>query len=185
MIGLDSVRVHSNYDRIKIVLAQHYARLQRNRMYAQSRLVFIPENNLANEATTMCHMLKELNINVQVYYDRAETLKPGIRKDASTIGNYRLTIINKMTSNDVRFSSDGFSSSGDASFSGMRVFLMEQMHRFHIETKITPGFVTRERVKMTGKSGSNQDDLAIAFMQCVYYGRRDRARRLRTPHSFM
>lgn len=112
----------------------------------------------------MHSMVKALP-NVQTYWQRDD--RPGVTKTHSSTMDYQFLLDTKLAHNGVRFDIDLFTTNRKEKLDSVKQNLRGQMERYHYEEQ--PG---NKKVKLTGKMGGDmQDDLLIALMQCIYYGR--------------
>ena len=148
---------------IKHALWRHFDSINNIIRFKSSTKVFIPENNLGNEATHMASMLKK-RTDVKTYWQTEK--KPGINKDHKTSDNYQFLMDTKLNHDGIRFDGDFFTNSKIYTRESIKDLLKEQMLIYHYEYD-----PVREKGKLTGKMGDKQDDLLIATMQCLYYGR--------------
>lgn len=125
--------------------------------------IFIPENNLGNEATHMDNMIKD-RPDVRTYWQKED--RPGITKDGRSADNYQYLFDKKLEDDAILFHRNAFTTSRKRNFAKTKSMLREQLDAFHYEYDSE-----RDKVKITGKGSGIQDDFAIAILQCVYHGR--------------
>lgn len=159
---------------IKNTLRGHFERINSNTRFRGATKIFIPENNLGNEATHMDSMIKKLS-DVRTYWQKDD--RPGVNKNANVSDNYQFLLYTKLQHDGIFFDMDCFTTSRAMSLTNIKVLLREQMERYHYE--FDP---IRNKVHLTGKMGGDkQDDILIALMMAVYWGRvvlRDKGGRL-------
>jgi hypothetical protein len=158
------------------LIHRHYARIQQHPMFKQSRLVFIPENNLGMEAHHLEVMVGDIP-GVTTFYETAG--KPGIRKSGTSTREYQFLMTNALAGGGIKFDRDLFTATREKTAEGMLTMLEEQLLRLHWSIKKPNDEFGREHVTITGKQGSLQDDLAVTLQQNLYVGRlitRDPAR---------
>lgn len=161
-MGLDSVDVKSHVE-IRHALRKHFNMINSIQRFTGSIKVFIPENNLGNEATHMNSMITDMEIHT---YWQTEK-RPGVNKDAKATVNYQFLTDTKLQHCGIRFDVDCFTTNAKFNIESQKATLREQMERYHYVYD-----ADRDTQKLTGKMGKNkQDDLLIAFMQGLYYGR--------------
>ena len=149
---------------IKHTLLSHFNRINENPRWKTATKIFIPENNLGNEATHMNSMIKRLS-DVKTYWQKDD--RPGISKTAAVSDNYQFLLYTKLQHNGIFFDMDCFTMSRKLSIEDLKFQLREQMERYHYEFD-----AIRNKVHLTGKmGGGKQDDLLIALMMSVYWGR--------------
>lgn len=101
--------------------------------------------------------------NVRTYWEKA---KPGICKTHTITNEYQFLTTHMIRECAIRFSTHLFTTSRDQNARTIKTLLMDQTLRFHRE--MNPDGKTRT---MTGKMGDKQDDLLIATMMSIYWGR--------------
>ena len=149
---------------IKNTLRRHFNQINRINRLKSSIKVFIPENNLGNEATHMNSMIKNLN-DVKTYWQTEK--RPGINKDNKRTVDYQFLLDTRLREAAIGFDVDCFTTGTKKSIKQIKILLREQMERYHYEYD-----PNRDTQKLTGKMGSDkQDDLLIALMQGLYWGR--------------
>lgn len=174
ILGLDSVQVKSKIA-IKNTLRSHFDRINKVSRFKGIIKIFVPENNLGNEATHMNSMLKRYG-DVKTYWQKDD--KPGINKSADLTDNYQYLFYSKLQSNDIVFDMDAFTTSTTMKFEDMKRLAREQLEHVHYE--FDP---KTKKIHITGKGGPDQqDDLSVAIQMAVYWGRvalRDKSGRLK------
>ncbi len=166
-MALEAEVVKSSYVQIKNVLETCLDRLNSIPMFKSSMKIFIPENNLGNEASTMNHMLKHRK-DLRCYWEKND--KPGVMKGKDTADEFQYILNVKMRNNAIRFDNEFFSTSKGHTAQSMKGLLKEEMQRYHIE--YIESKTGKESMKITGKSGSGeQDDSVIALSMAVSHGR--------------
>lgn len=158
---MDSQPVHDDREAY-LLIQRHYQRLISR--YQGSRFVFIPENNLGLEASHLHTMVKDLHKNRVDTFSQKDD-RPGVRKDGEATRGYQFMLNLALSRNEIHFDHAAFTVTPDATMNTMRDLLEDQMLRFHWETKTTG------TLKLTAKMGDKQDDLLIAVMMLIYWGR--------------
>lgn len=168
-MDLENVKTH---EQIRVMLNRHFDALSRsNPLFAATRKIFIPENNLAHEASHMQRMLSEradYDPNIRTFYQKPD--RPGVHKGADTADYYVAATTEALRLGALHFSHDFFTTTRNYTNDSMKATLQEEMQRFHVELKRAKTNFERTRRVVTGKSGSAQDDLFIAFAQGLYWG---------------
>lgn len=136
--------------------------------FAGATKVFIPEDNMGNEATHMANMLKSYP-DVRTYWQRQD--RPGILKTASTADDYQFLMNAKLKDCSVFMLNHLFTTSRGKTADGMKAMLREQMERYHYEIAEPHSVHGRPKQTITGKGGGAQDDLMIAVLMALYWGR--------------
>lgn len=151
------------HQEIKNTLRRHFDQINRFNRFEGCIKVFIPENNLGNEATHMENMIKNRR-DVKTYWQTEK--RPGVNKDQKKTDLYQYLLDTMLRNGDIRFDSQCFTSGSARSLDMLKILLREQLEIYHYETN--PNGTTQ---KLTGKQGHKQDDLLIALMTALYYGR--------------
>jgi len=167
IIGLDSEPVR-HPDESRQLLLRHYARIQSHNLFRQSRLVFIPENNLGMEHHHLNTMVADLE-EVTTFWETDRN--PGLHKTARVTREYQILMAQALASNSIRFDSSLFTVTREKTPAVMRDMLADQMARFHWLVIKPANDAGEARVKLTGKVGNQQDDLLIALFMVIYGGR--------------
>lgn len=97
--------------------------------------------------------------------------KPGITKTEKSTREYQFLLSNCLANGGLRFSRDIFTTTREKTPKAMLEMLQDQMARFHWSVKKPNDEMGKERVKLTGKVGNQQDDLLIAVAMVIYVGR--------------
>lgn len=161
IIALESDPVKSESDQY-FLLRRHYDRIKQMPQFAAATLVFIPENNLGLEASHLNTMVKGI-AKVRTYWEKD---KPGICKTQRITNEYQFLTTHMIRECKIRFSTLLFTTSRDQNPRTIKSLLMDQTLRFHREMR-PDGKIAA----LTGKQGDKQDDLLIATMMSVYWGR--------------
>ena len=163
IIGMDSILVKTKMQ-IKNALTGHFEAINRIGRFKTAMKIFIPENNLGNEATHMNSMIKN-RPDVRTYWQKDD--RPGVNKSAPVTDHYQFLLNTKLHENSLLFDFDAFTISKGMTLKSIRMLLREQMERYHYEFD-----QEKNKVHITGKQGGDkQDDLLIATMMAVYWGR--------------
>jgi hypothetical protein len=149
------------------LLRRHYERLRQFSFTSGSHLIFIPENNLGLEASHLDTMVRSL-AEVQTYWEKD---KPGVCKTHSKTRDYQFLTNNALFNAAIRFHVDLFTCSRDQTPTSIKSLLMDQALRYHWEKRPAHDNFGNDRHTITGKQGDKQDDLLVAFMQDMYFGR--------------
>lgn len=154
--------------RIKNALRLHLDALDDIPTFRSSLRVFVPENNLANEGSHMWNMIKQ-RANIRAYYQKEGVV--GIYKGRNTADDYQYTFNVKLKNNAILFDSQFFTRSPGHTTTSIKGLAREQLERYHVEYEEPkkPGQKAREII--TGKTGNEQDDLAIALLMGPFWSR--------------
>lgn len=167
IIGMDSEAVRDDREEY-LLLSRHYQKLSGFRHYRESRLVFVPENNLGMESAHLDTMVKDIP-GVVTYYEKPN--KPGVCKTGATTRGYQFELSNALSYGSIKFEHDLFTITKEKSAACMLDQLQEQMLRYHWQKKAAVDAMSKDRYTLTGKVGAKQDDLLIAVMMALYWGR--------------
>lgn len=137
-------------------------------MFKQSRMIFIPENNLGMEHHHLDAMVQDIE-GVTTFWESSK--KPGISKSEKSTREYQFLLSNLLSNRGLLFDSELMTSTREKTTEDMRDLLGDQMRQFHWAVKKASDVHGKERVKLTGKIGNLQDDLLIAVAMIVYVGR--------------
>lgn len=151
-----------------LLLHAHYNKLFASPLYKQSRFIFIPENNLGMEHHHLDAMVREI-ARVETFWETDK--KPGITKTEKSTREYQFLLSNCLANGGLRFSKDLFTTTREKTPKSMMEMLQDQMARYHWSVKKPNDEMGKERVKLTGKVGNQQDDLLIAVAMVIYVGR--------------
>jgi hypothetical protein len=175
IIGMDSEPVKDDKEEY-LLLHRHFNKLFETRLYRESNVVFIPENNLGLESAHLDTMVSDIT-GVTTFWEKDS--RPGVAKTATVTRGY-LFIMNLMLSEGtLRFERDCFTVTKEQTTSSMRDMLQDQMLRMHWEVKRAPDVHGKDRHSLTGKVGNKQDDLLVTVAMVLYWGRnimQDRSR---------
>jgi len=146
----------------------HYRKIMDNPAFRQSRLIFIPENNLGMEHHHLDTMVRAID-RVETFW--ANDKKPGIYKSASVTNEYQFLMNLTLQQKALRFEQSMFTCTREQTPASMRSMFEEQLLRYHWVVRKPTNEADPERRKLSGKMGSQQDDLLIAVAMVVYCGR--------------
>jgi len=167
VIGLDSEPVRDEREEYMLI-HRHYNKLLSHSVYKQSRLVFIPENNLGMEAHHLEVMVRDIP-EVTTFWEGEK--KPGVCKTGKSTVEYQFLLTNALALGGIKFDRDLFTATREKTPESMMRMLEEQMLRYHWSIKKPNDDHSKERVTITGKMGSLQDDLLVTMAQDLYVGR--------------
>jgi hypothetical protein len=166
---LDSERVRSDKAQIQYVLRRHFEGINQIPRFRASMKVFIPESNLANEASHMANMIKKLR-DVRCFSPKQDRV--GVHKSHSVTDDQQHTFNSKLKSDSLYFDYDFFTTSTGKTVKSIKAMAREQLERYHIEYQEAKDEWSRSKQVITGKMGSGmQDDLAIAILMGPYWSR--------------
>ena len=159
-----------------LLIHRHYEKIRQHPIFKQCRLVFIPESNLGMESHHMEAMVMEIP-GVTTFWENEK--KPGVCKTGASTREYQFLLTTQLSMGGVRFDKDIFTVTREKTPPAMLTMLEEQMLRYHWSVKKPNDDYGKEKVTITGKVGSLQDDLLVTLAQNLYVGRmiiRDPAR---------
>lgn len=169
ILGLDSVPVKSNHTQIKYTLRAHFERINRIPTYKGIQKIFVPESNLANEASHMTNMIQNFP-DVKTYWQKQD--RPGVHKSHNVTDDYQFLFDSCLKNDRIYFDHQFFTCTKGKTEKEMKGMLREQLERYHFEYEEAHNIYGRPRQTITGKMGSGmQDDLAIATLMGPYWGR--------------
>ena len=109
--------------------------------------------------------------DVDVYWQNPQGTKPGVCKTHDITNQYRFLLNQLLATNALKFDREMFTVSRGKTTKAIKSMFREQLERYHEEFKAPSDNFGKGKTVLTGKMGSKQDDLAIAGMQCIYWGR--------------
>lgn len=167
IVGIDSEPVRNEREEYMLI-HRHYQRLTDNHILKQSRLIFIPENNLGLEAHHLDAMVQDIP-RVEVFWETSK--KPGICKTEQNTRQYQFLLSNLLSQKGLLFDRDLFTVTREKTPAAMLEMTMDEMLRYHWSVKKAPDENGRDKVKLTGKIGNLQDDILIAICMVIHVGR--------------
>lgn len=167
IIGLDAEAVRDEKEEY-LLLHRHYRKLNENKLWREAKKLFIPENNLGFEAAHLESMIADLK-DVETFWEKPN--KPGVCKDGKATRGYQFLLSNCLANAGLHFDRDLFTITREKTVQCMKDQLQDQMGRFHWECIKSADGKGKDRVKLTGKVGSQQDDLLITLAMIIYWGR--------------
>lgn len=165
IIGMDSESVRDDRDEY-LLLHRHYNKMKENKYFRESKLIFIPENNLGLESAHLDTMVKDIT-GVRTYWEKPT--KPGVCKDGRVTRGYQFNLSYALNMQSIAFDADCFTVSKDQTIEKMKDMLQDQMLRYHWEKKDANDSLGKDRFALTGKIGNKQDDLLIAMSMALYW----------------
>ena len=166
---MDSTRVQSSHIQIQNVLRTHFERINDIPIFKSAVKVFIPESNLANEASHMVNMIKKMP-DVRVYWQKDD--RPGVHKSNAITDDYQFLFNSKLKNKALFFDNQFFTCSRGKTEQQVKGMLREQLERYHYEYLEARSIHSKPTQTITGKMGSGaQDDLAISTLMAPFWGR--------------
>jgi hypothetical protein len=173
-VGLESEPVKHESEQY-MLLRRHYEKIDSISLLSamSCKRCFIPENNLGLEASHLDTMVRSFT-NVRTFWEK-ET-RPGVCKTAQNTREYQFLMNNALYNQTIRFARNLFTTSRTGRNSSytpetIKALLEEQTLRYHWEKKPAADAFGKEKVTVTGKLHDKQDDLLIAVMMVLYWGR--------------
>lgn len=156
-------------DEARNLLIRHFGKITSHHLFKQSKIVFIPENNLGMEHHHLNTMVQDLCAEgVVTYWDGKN---PGLHKTEAVTRQYQILMAQALATNSIRFDCSLFTVTREKNVAAMRDLLQEQMCRFQWLVRKPANDHGDPRVKLTGKIGNQQDDLLIGLFMVIYGGR--------------
>ena len=138
-------------------------------MFRPSIKVFIPENNLANEASHMYNMIKN-RPDVRCWSQKNDRI--GVCKDKDTADEFQYLINVKLKNNALHFDDQFFTTSKKHTAESMKGELKGQMEKYHYEYEQAKTLHGKDKQTITGKGGTTDvDDLLIAYAMNLFWAR--------------
>ena len=154
----------------RLMVDRHLNALSNLRIAREAKhWVFIPENMTGLEHSHLSNMVLRRHRNVEVYADKPGKL--GVCKDAYVTRQYQFMLTNSLMSNLIHFSRDLFTTTPEMSPKSMLTMLEDQALRLRWEKRKGNTIFQDDKVKLTAKQGNKQDDLLIAVVMVMYWGR--------------
>jgi hypothetical protein len=107
--------------------------------------------------------------DVRTYWQKDD--RCGVLKDQHVTSNYQSLLDGMLRDSWLDVYVYLFTNSRNHKQASILALLQEQMERYHYQTDDKLDRNDNRRYKITGKMGHKQDDLLIAFMMCLYWGR--------------
>lgn len=167
IIGLDAEGVRDDKEEY-MLLHRHYKKLNENKLWREAKKIFIPENNLGLESAHLDSMVQDIS-GVETFWEKPN--KPGVCKAGKNTREYQFLLSNCLANGGLYFDRDCFTVTREKTVQCMKDQLQEQMLRFHYNVIPAKDAGGKARVHLTAKMGSLQDDLLIATMMVIYWGR--------------
>lgn len=162
---MDSVDVKDERDE-QLVMDKHYAAIKRHRLWGRSLKIFVPENNYG--MPDHLENMVQHHGDVKTFYQKEG--KPGVYKDQRMTNTYRWNMQMALCNNRICFSEDFFTTSPGKTVKSMKNFAQNQMETMQYINKDARDEFGKNRRKLTGKIGGQQDDLLITLMQGYTWG---------------
>lgn len=151
-----------------MLLMRHYLKLKSLHNFRESKLIFIGENNLGLEASHLDSMVQGIG-GVEVYWQTEK--KAGVCKTEAITRSYQFLLSQSLASDALKFDLQLFTVTREQDVASMLALLRDQMERFHWEKSPASTSFGTDRCKLTAKQGTGQDDLLIATMMLLHWGR--------------
>tara|TARA_B110001452_G_C15241783_1_gene430104 strand:- start:15964 stop:17517 length:1554 start_codon:yes stop_codon:yes gene_type:complete len=171
VVGVDTAPT-DKHDQIEQMLKQHVRSLRGKPMFKESHIIFIPENNLGQEAEHARHMLR----NEKRLYTIHEKRKAGVCTTHARKEIYALTLLTYFNSGTIRFLEDAVCANPMMDANTRLVQTKKEFEKQLVQFRkiILPGTQPFKDAKFifTGKAkrGMN-DDLVMTLMIAIFWGR--------------
>lgn len=171
VVGIDTAPT-DKHDQIEQMLKQHVRSLRGNPVLRESHIIFIPENNLGQEAEHARHMLR----NERRLYTIHEKRKAGVCTTHARKEVYALTLLTYFNSGTIRFLSNAACANPMMDANTRLVKTKKEFEKQLVQFRkiILPGTQPFKDAKFvfTGKAkrGMN-DDLVMTLMIACFWGR--------------
>lgn len=113
-------------------------------------------------------MVRDIPGHIEVFWEKS---KPGVLKTNGSTREYQFLLTNNLSQGGIKFERDLFTVTREKSPASMLNLLQEQLLRFHWSVKPAANEFGKERISLSGKMGSLQDDLLITLAQNLYVAR--------------
>ena len=167
LVGLDSEPVRDDYE-VYLLVRRHIERILERPHLKNSRIIFIPENNMGLESAHLDTMVRDIP-QVETFWETER--KPGVNKTAAVTRQYQFLMNNALSQRGMRIDQDVFTVTREKRPKDLLDMLQDQLLRYHWERKKAVDNFGRDRYTITGKIGNAQDDLLISTMMVIYWGR--------------
>ena len=171
VVGVDTAPT-DKHDQIEQMLKQHVRSLRGKPMFKESHIIFIPENNLGQEAEHARHMLRK----EKRLYTIHEKKKAGVCTTHARKEIYALTLLTYFNSGTIRFLQDAACANPMMDANTRLVQTKKEFEKQLVQFRkiILPGTQPFKDAKFvfTGKAkrGMN-DDLVMTLMIAAFWGR--------------
>lgn len=153
---------------VYLLVRRHIEKLLERDHLKNSRIVFIPENNMGLESAHLDTMVRDIP-QVETFWETER--RPGVCKTAAVTRQYQFLMNNALSQKSMRIDQDLFTVTRERCPEDMLSMLQDQLLRYHWERKKAVDNFGRDRYTITGKIGNAQDDLLISTMMVIYWGR--------------
>jgi len=164
---MESEPVRDDYE-VYLLVRRHIEKLLERDHLKNSRIVFIPENNMGLESAHLDTMVRDIP-QVETFWETER--RPGVCKTAAVTRQYQFLMNNALSQKSMRIDQDLFTVTRERCPEDMLSMLQDQLLRYHWERKKAVDNFGRDRYTITGKIGNAQDDLLISTMMVIYWGR--------------
>jgi len=171
VVGVDTAPT-DKHDQIEQMLKQHVRSLRGKPIFRESHIIFIPENNLGQEAEHARHMLRK----EKRLYTIHEKKKAGVCTTHARKEIYALTLLSYFNSGTIRFLQDAACANPMMDANTRLVQTKKEFEKQLVQFRkiILPGTQPFKDAKFifTGKAkrGMN-DDLVMTLMIAIFWGR--------------
>lgn len=160
-----------NAGQIQNLIVKHIRAIRRKELWKTVPIIVIVENNMGHEPSHMEVMVRD-EPNLEFFFENRKKDKIGVRKTEQVTRDYQLVVEDRLGKNNILFDDALFSVSDkyETNIPAVLLLLRSQLEAYHWEIRLPtkPGGVTK--AFLTGKNGSQQDDLYVAFAMALYWG---------------
>ena len=154
----------------KMLIRRHILRLNQHEKFRPAKKIFIPENTMGMMGHHLANFVRDFT-DIDVYYEKPASNKPGINKTHDVTEDYIFYLNHLLTKQAVLFDRDCFTISRSKTLVSLKAEMREGLERFHEEVKPAKDNFGRAKAIQTGKMGTKNDDMPVALMQGIYWGR--------------
>lgn len=171
VVGIDTAPT-DKHDQIEQMLKQHVRSIRANPMLRESHIIFIPENNLGQEAEHARHMLRK----EKRLYTVHEKRKAGVCTTHARKEIYAITLLTYFNNGTIRLLTDTVCANPMMDANTRLVHTKKEFQKQLVQFRkiILPGTQPFKNAKFvfTGKAkrGMN-DDLVMTLMIAIFWGR--------------
>lgn len=156
-----------NEEEERQIIHRHIQKINSHPLWRQAHKIFIPENNLGLEASHLHGFVREFS-DVTTFWQK--NTRPGIVLTAELKNIYQKLMVACLFNRRILFERDLFTCSRQLNPQKILSLCREEFERFHWERKAARDNFGKESVTLTGKSGSKQDDCAMATLMVYKFG---------------
>lgn len=153
-----------------MLVRRHILRLNNHEKFRPAKKIYIPENTMGMMGGNLANYVKDYS-EITVYYEKPESRKPGVNKTHAITEDYIFYLNHLLGKQGVLFDRDCFTISRGRTIQTVKGELREGLERFHEEVKQAKDNFGTSKAVQTGKLGTKNDDIPVALMQAIFWGR--------------